>query len=93
MFFFHYTQAIWRKAQLTGLQIPYRDNDDVKTLVRRAALLPLIPLNKIEDVWFAALEDRDEADLTVMTEKEQGTVLYINWPKNFLGVKCALIKA
>jgi hypothetical protein len=26
-------------------------------------------------------------------DKEQGTVVYINWPKNVLGVKCAFIKA
>lgn len=65
--FFHFTQAIWRKAQHTGLQIPYRDNDDVKTLVRRAAILPLIPLDAVEDVWFQALEDRDNADITDST--------------------------
>ncbi|XP_021359169.1 uncharacterized protein LOC110454121 [Mizuhopecten yessoensis] len=42
--FFHYTQCIWRKAKPTGLQTLYRENDDVKPLVRRAAVLPLIPL-------------------------------------------------
>jgi hypothetical protein len=25
--------------------------------------------------------------------KEQGTVVYINWPKNFLGIKCAKNKS
>ena len=65
--FFHFTQAVWRKAQITGLQIPYRD-DNVKKLIRRAAVLPLVPLDSIEDVWFQALEDRDEADLTEVTE-------------------------
>ncbi|XP_062572688.1 uncharacterized protein LOC134234630 [Saccostrea cucullata] len=66
--FFHFTQAIWRKAQHSGLQIPYKEDDNVKTLVRRAAVLPLVPLDCIEDVWFRALEDRDEADLTQATE-------------------------
>ncbi|XP_021359380.1 uncharacterized protein LOC110454276 [Mizuhopecten yessoensis] len=61
--FFHYTQCIWRKAQSTGLQILYRENDDVKLLVRRAAVLPLIPLDRIEDVWFQTLEDADDADI------------------------------
>ena len=64
--FFHFIQSIWRKAQATGLQIPYRD--DVKTLVRRAAILPLIPLASVEDVWFQALEDRDNADITQLTQ-------------------------
>jgi hypothetical protein len=33
-----------------------------------------------------------EAILKRTNFKEQDTVVYINWPKNFLGVKCALIK-
>ena len=66
--FFHFTQCIWRKAQSTGLQNPYRDNEDVRTLVRRAAILPLIPLDCIDDVWFQTLEDRDDANLTPLTE-------------------------
>lgn len=66
--FFHFTQAVWRKAQITGLQIPYREDDNVKKLIRRAAVLLLVPLDIIEDVWFQALEERDEADLTEVTE-------------------------
>ncbi|XP_062591960.1 uncharacterized protein LOC134253450 [Saccostrea cucullata] len=66
--FFHFKQEVWRRAQQTGLQILYKENDDVKTLVRRAAVLPLVPLGCIEDVWFTALEDRDEADLTELTQ-------------------------
>ncbi|XP_065927384.1 uncharacterized protein [Magallana gigas] len=66
--FFHFTQAVWRLAQITGLQIPYREDDNVKKLIRRAAVLPIVPLDSIEDVWFQALEDRDEADLTEVTE-------------------------
>lgn len=65
--FFHFTQAVWRKAQITGLQIPYRDGN-VKKLIRRAAVLPLVPLDSIDNVWFQALEDRDQADLTEVTE-------------------------
>lgn len=61
--FFHFTQCIWRKAQSTGLQTLYRDNDDVRLLVRRAAALPLIPMERVEDVWFQALEDANDADI------------------------------
>ena len=50
------------------LKIPYREDDNVKKLIRRAAVLLLDPLDSIEDVWFQALEDRDEADLTELTE-------------------------
>ncbi|KAJ8299548.1 hypothetical protein KUTeg_023608 [Tegillarca granosa] len=35
--FFHYTQCIWRKTQAYGLQIPYRENEDVKRLVRHSS--------------------------------------------------------
>lgn len=38
--FFHFTQAVWRKAQLTGLLIPYREDGNVKKLIRRAAVHP-----------------------------------------------------
>jgi hypothetical protein len=39
--FFHYTQAIWRITQHTGLQVTYRNND-IRQLVRRAAVTTLI---------------------------------------------------
>jgi hypothetical protein len=65
---FHFTQSTWRKAQATGLQIPYRDNDDVKNFVRRTAILPPIPLASVEHVCFQALEDRDNADITQLTQ-------------------------
>jgi len=54
--FFHYTQCIWRKTQACGLATRYREEDDVRRLVRRAAVLPLVPPGAIEDVWFEALE-------------------------------------
>eukprot|EP00105_Crassostrea_gigas_P045365 XP_019929513.1 PREDICTED: uncharacterized protein LOC109620813 [Crassostrea gigas] len=66
--FFHLTQAVWRTAQITGLQITYREDDNVKKLIRRAAVLPLVPLDSIEDVFFQALKDRDEADPREVTE-------------------------
>ncbi|XP_060063946.1 uncharacterized protein LOC132544378 [Ylistrum balloti] len=56
-------QCIWRNAQSTGLQTLYNDNDGVKLLVRRAAVLPLIPLNRIEDVWLQTFEEADDADI------------------------------
>ncbi|KAL5014241.1 hypothetical protein ScPMuIL_008511 [Solemya velum] len=33
--FFHYTQCIWRNAQKHGLQVPYKDNDDIRTLAAK----------------------------------------------------------
>ena len=65
--FFHYAQCIWRKVQMTGLQIPYRDNEDIRKLARRAAALPLVPEHQVEDAWFHCLQDLDDTDLPVDT--------------------------
>ena len=66
--FFHFTQCVWKKAQTTGLQIFYRDNEEVRTLIRRAAVLPPIPLDRMEDVWFQALEYLEDADIPHNTQ-------------------------
>ncbi|KAL8608004.1 hypothetical protein ACOMHN_023820 [Nucella lapillus] len=49
--FFHFAQAVWRKVQALGLSGAYRESPEVKTFVRRLAVLPLVPLNEIENVW------------------------------------------
>lgn len=67
MFFFHFTQCIWRKTQQSGLQTQYKENEVIKTLVRRAAVLPLVPLQSVEDVWFNALTDLENADININT--------------------------
>ncbi len=65
--FFHFTQCIWRKAQTTGLQIPYQQNDDIRQLVRRAAALPLVPIHQVRDAWTNTLQDLEDTDLPVNT--------------------------
>ncbi|XP_060065583.1 uncharacterized protein LOC132545918 [Ylistrum balloti] len=61
--FFHFIQSVWQKAQTTGLQTLYRDNEDVRALIRRAAVLPLVPMDCIEDVWLQTLEDLEDAEV------------------------------
>ncbi|VDI62638.1 Hypothetical predicted protein [Mytilus galloprovincialis] len=58
--FFHFTQCIWRKTQNLGLATAYKNNEDLRLLVRCAAVLPLVPPQLVEDVWFTALEDAEE---------------------------------
>ena len=48
---FHYAKAIWKKTQEYGLQTQYKDVPDANKLVRRAAALPLLPLDRLEDYW------------------------------------------
>ena len=57
--FFHYTQCIWRNVQSSGLVVDFKDDQTMRKLVLRAAALPLVPPESVEDVWFNALEDCD----------------------------------
>ncbi|XP_076071644.1 uncharacterized protein LOC143043030 [Mytilus galloprovincialis] len=59
---FHYAKAIWKKTQEYGLQTQYKDVPDVNKLVRRAAALPLLPLDRFEDYWLHALENAPQSD-------------------------------
>ena len=64
--FFHYTSFHVKKNH-TGLQVTYRNNDDIRQLVRRAAVLPLVPMGLIEDLWFNALNDLEDIDIPANT--------------------------
>ncbi|XP_071105344.1 uncharacterized protein [Haliotis cracherodii] len=54
--YFHFTQCVWRRVQKEGLATDYKNDDEVR-LVRRAAALPLLPLDKVDDVWLQAIAD------------------------------------
>ena len=48
--FFHYAHCTWRKTQSCGLMSKYKQYDNVKKLLRRAAVLPLIPIQQVENI-------------------------------------------
>lgn len=48
---FHYNQAVLRKAKQLGLWIPYREDNEVKTMVRHLMALPLMPPHEMDEVW------------------------------------------
>ena len=75
--FFHYTQCVWRKVQSVSLVNEFRDNDDIKRLVRRAAALPLVPVNKVEDAWFETLEECEEDSQNVLKFKDYITERWV----------------
>jgi hypothetical protein len=56
----------------------YRDNDIVRIFVRRAAVLPLVPPELVEDVWFNVLEDSEEIILGHFTHLENNTCVVIH---------------
>ena len=72
--FFHYTQCLWRKVQGPGLVRNFRESEDLKTLVRRAAVLPLVPSR---DVWFYALENNDSDSPQVEQFKDYVTEQWV----------------
>jgi hypothetical protein len=47
------------KTQACGLAEQYRQDDNIKILVRRAAVLSLVPVNEVEYMWCHALEYND----------------------------------
>lgn len=75
--FFHYTQCIWRKVQGCGLAVRFREENSVRLLVRRAAVLPLIPEHRVEDVWLEALEDNEDDDHDVLRFKDYVTETWV----------------
>lgn len=48
--FFHFTQCIWRKVQGCGFGVRFREEDSVRTLIRRATVFLLVPEHRDEDV-------------------------------------------
>lgn len=55
----------------------FRENDDFHRLVRRAAVLPLVPGHQVEDVWLEALEDNDDDRQDVLRFKDYVTDTWV----------------
>ena len=51
----------------------FKDGDEFRRRVRRAAVLLLVPENSVEEVWFQALEDNQDDSPPVMRFKEYVT--------------------
>ncbi|KAL8611495.1 hypothetical protein ACOMHN_014550 [Nucella lapillus] len=43
--------SIWRKVQNLHLAIEYNENRELKTFVRRLAVLPLVPIEDVDEAW------------------------------------------
>jgi hypothetical protein len=54
-------------VSLSGLQIHYKNNNHIKTLVRRPAVLPWVPIELVQDIWLNELEDINLADTNINT--------------------------
>ena len=73
---FHFSQALWRKVQDLGLPILYKEDQAFNRLVRRAAALPLVPLNQVHHVWMMALNE--VADEEVDRFKDYVTTTWVD---------------
>ncbi|XP_046547382.1 uncharacterized protein LOC124257380 [Haliotis rubra] len=79
--FFHYTQCIWRRVQKIGLATEYKHDEDVTKLVRRAAALPLVPEDKVEDVWVDAIGNAPQGEkATQLMDLVTSTWIEGSWP-------------
>jgi len=54
--FFHFTQAIWRKVEDLGLAGLYNEDEHIQQWDRRAAGLPLLPVDEVQDAWLEAMD-------------------------------------
>ncbi len=59
---FHFSQALWRKVQELGLAVRYKEDEAFNRLVRRAAALPLVPVNLVDEVWLMALNEVNDVE-------------------------------
>ena len=48
---FHWTQALWRKIQEMGLQVPYTSDDATHKFLRKVMALPFLPPNEIPSAF------------------------------------------
>ncbi|XP_067660025.1 uncharacterized protein [Haliotis asinina] len=61
--YFHFTQAVWRQVSEKGLVNTYKDNRAFNTHVRRAAALPLLPVDQIQDAWMEKLVQKHHPNI------------------------------
>lgn len=55
----------------------YRKDESLKLLARLAAVLPLVPVHLVEDVWLNALEENDDESHNVVRFKDYVTETWV----------------
>ncbi|XP_071083808.1 uncharacterized protein [Haliotis cracherodii] len=73
--FFNFSQAIWRKTQELGLAVGYRDNPSGEQWIQRAAALPLLPLQQVQDAWIDSMNQSPD----VPNADEFNDYIVTNW--------------
>ncbi|XP_067676243.1 uncharacterized protein [Haliotis asinina] len=68
-----------RRPTKVGLSVKYSEDPEVKKLVRRAAALPVVPLDKVEDVWAETVGDNPGGE-KVMRLMDYVTTTWIEGP-------------
>ena len=67
--------------QSNGLVTEFRDNEEFRRLVLRSAILPLVPVNCVEDVWLNALEDSEDDSARCVKFKDYVTEQWVEGDK------------
>lgn len=75
---FHYSQAIWRHVQLLGLTVRYNDDAEFNRVVRRATALPLLPPDRVDEVWLEAINEVAEPDAAAQQFMDYVTTTWVD---------------
>ena len=75
--FYHFAQAIWRKVQLSGLQISYQEEEEFRKFFRKVISLALVPPRYLRLGW-AGLKAGAPADDRVAQFKHYFEETWLN---------------
>ena len=61
---FHWTQAVWRKAQEIGLKPAYVNDEGTHVFIKKILALPILPARQIEPIFCSLTKDREWKETT-----------------------------
>ena len=73
--FFHWTQAVWRKVQVLGLQVAYSNDNATYQYIRKLLSLPYLPAEHIQPIFTKLQEKAATPPLQELTNYIQTTWL------------------
>ena len=85
--FFHWTQAVWRKAQELGLQVTYNTDNNTHKFIQKLLSLPYLPAEHIQPIFTKLQRKAVTQPLQELTTYIQSTWLSNTlWPSTVWSV-------
>ena len=79
---FHWSQAVWRKAQELGLQVLYHREDNTYKYIHKLLSIPYLPAEHINAIFTKLQQKATTEPLQELTNYISATLLNSNlWPK------------